>query len=45
MDISENLDRGIDPEDHWLSLKDFLSLIGQSKDVLPPEGEEGLAIN
>ena len=44
VDITEDLDRCIDLENHGLSFKDFLGFISQGKDVLPSEREESLAV-
>ena len=44
MNIPEDLDGCIDPEDHRLFLQHLLTLIRKSNDVLPPECEVAIPI-
>jgi len=44
MDVTEDLDRGINSEDHWLLLKDSHALVSKGKDVFPTESEVTISI-
>ena len=44
MDVTEDLDWGVNSKDHWLLLQDSYALVSEGKDVFPTESEVAISI-